>query len=48
MGPINDIDVLAPAIAIAGFCILLGVLIGLGMPWMWAELIKPFLQWLVL
>lgn len=48
MGPINNIDVLAPAVAAAIFGIFVGALIGLGMPWMWAELIKPFLQWLVL
>lgn len=29
-------------------CILFGILIALGLPWVWAELVKPFLKWLVL
>lgn len=29
-------------------CILFGILIALGLPWIWAALVKPALLWLVL
>lgn len=45
MGPI-DLTGAFRGIVLA--CVLAGVLIALGLPWMWHELIKPLLIWLVL
>lgn len=44
MGPI---DMTRPLIACAILGVFFGLLIALGLPWMWDALIKPFLVWLV-
>lgn len=41
------IDMTRPLIAMVIIGVLLGLLIALGLPWMWDALIKPFLVWLV-
>lgn len=47
MGPISD-DMNRAFIAMVIICVLAGVMIAIGLPWMWQELVKPLLIWLVL
>lgn len=45
MGPI---DLTRPLLFYVLAGILAGIVIALGLPWLWAELLKPSLIWLVL
>lgn len=45
MGPI---DITRPLLGFVLAGVLAGLVIALGLPWLWRDLVKPFLVWLVL